>query len=132
MPAVVAQRYLACLNAIAALGDKEPCAVFIPETEQQQQQQQQMTETTAAAVSATKWVSPIQAAKGLMECVHAIGQLDSSDSPQLEEQLQNLLPNKAAAAAAAAGGGWVSPVQLAKGFVQSLQAIGQLDSNDSD
>jgi hypothetical protein len=37
MSAVVAQRYLACLNAIALLGDKEPCAVFVPETKQQQQ-----------------------------------------------------------------------------------------------
>jgi hypothetical protein len=106
MSAVVAQRYLACLNAIALLGDKEPCAVFVPETKQQQQQQ--ITTTTAAATkaaSASEWVSPIQAATSFLKCVHAIGQLNSSDSSQLEEQLQNLLPNKAAATAAATAGG---------------------------
>jgi hypothetical protein len=85
---------------------------------------------SAAAAAAARWMSPVQAAKGFMASLTAIGELGSSSSSDSAsmEQLSNEVV--ADGVGAAAGSGWVSPVGMVRAYIRSLQAIAEWDGSD--
>jgi Flp pilus assembly protein TadB len=132
---VTSGSFLHCLEAIGELGCGEANTPAAPH----QQQKQLEGVVSPAAIR----LSPLQAAKGLLTCMQAISQLDSSsddsssdcdDSSTLSlEQLTNLVGAKAptpTAPAAPPSSPAAAAMSTASGLLGCLTAIGQLDSSD--
>ena len=72
-------------------------------------------------------MSPVQAAKGFVASLTAIGELGSRDGTPLEQQQHDVA---AAGVGAAAGSEWVSPVGVVRAYICSLQPIAEWDGSD--
>lgn len=122
------QWYLACLDAIAEIGEKEPCALF-PETNNEYHHQQQQGDSEAAALSA---FSRVQAGlyRLVLDVAGAVGQLAGADADASDSNTYTAAEQKevtlSGGHATAAGSSTARPSLL-----QCLTAIGQLGGDDT-
>lgn len=85
---------------------------------------------TAAGGAAARLPAPMQAGKGFLQCLTAIGQMggddSDSDAPAQLQQGVEATAKGAPAPAAGAAAGCRSPFESAQGFVNCVTAVGHL------
>lgn len=147
LPQLPTANLLSCLQVIGQLGGADAGAdtdadatddintCTAAEQSHQVPKKMLLTGHATAAGGAARLPAPMQAGKGFLQCLTAIGQLggeDDSDTPAQPQQggLQASAAKAAPAPAACAAAGWRSPFESAQGFLHCVTAVGHLAADD--